>query len=92
LYAAYVRGRAHLVSRQGREAGVEFEKIVDHPGIVLNFPTAALAHLGLARAHTLTGEIVRARTQYEEFFALWKDGDSEIPVLRQAKREYAKLQ
>jgi serine/threonine protein kinase/tetratricopeptide (TPR) repeat protein len=92
LYAIYVRGRAHLLSRQGRKASAEFQKIVDHPGIVLNFPTAALAHLGLARAYVLTGEIVKARTKYEEFFALWKDADPEIPMLRQAKREYAKLQ
>ena len=91
LYAIYVRGRTHLFSRQGREASAEFQKIIDHPGIVLNFPTVALAHLGLAQAYALTGEIVKARTKYEEFFALWKDADPNIPILKQAKAEYAKL-
>jgi len=92
LYAIYVRGRAHLLSRQGREASAEFQKIVDHPGIVLNFPTAALAHLGLARAYALSGETAKSRTAYQDFLNLWKDADPDIPILKQAKAEYAKLQ
>jgi tetratricopeptide (TPR) repeat protein len=92
LYAVYLRGRAHLLARKGNEAAAEFQKIVDHRGIVLNFPTGALAHLGMARAYALAGDTVEATTKYEKFFALWKDADPDIPILKEAKVEYAKLQ
>jgi len=77
---------------QGKEAVTEFQKFLDHRGIVMNFPLGALAHLGLARACVLSGDTAKARTKYQDFFALWKDADPDIPILKQAKAEYAKLQ
>ena len=91
LYPAYVRGQAYLAAHQGREAVVEFQKILDHSGIVLNEPIAALAHVGLARASALLGESSKALAQYEEFFALWKDADSDISILKRARAEYENL-
>jgi hypothetical protein len=79
--------RAH----QGREAAVEFQKILDHPGIVINEPIGALAHLGLARAYALSGESAKARAQYQEFFALWSGADPDIPILKRAKAEFGNL-
>ena len=70
----------------------EFQKLLDHRGIVLNFPLGALAHLGLARAYALSGDTAKARTAYQDFFTLWKDADPDIPILKEAKAEYAKLQ
>jgi len=90
--AIWLRGEVYLVERQGREAAVEFQKILDHRGDVLNFPLGALAHLGLARAYALSGDTAKARTAYKDFLALWKDADADIPILKQAKAEYAKLQ
>ena len=92
MYPAYLRGQAYLLAHQGPEAATEFQKIIDHPGVVVNFPLAALAHLGVARARTLSGDIAGARTSYQDFFAIWKDADPGIPILKQAKVEYAKLQ
>jgi serine/threonine protein kinase/tetratricopeptide (TPR) repeat protein len=92
LYSVYVSGRAYLLARKGNEAAAEFQKIIDHPGIVQNFSTGALAHLGLARAYALTGNTLKATINYENFFALWKDSDLDIPILKDAKAEYAKLQ
>jgi serine/threonine protein kinase/Flp pilus assembly protein TadD len=92
LYPAYVRGEAYLAARQGSEAAAEFQKILDHRGIVVNEPIGALAHLGLARAYGLQGDTAKARATYQDFFTLWKDADSDIPILKQAKAEYAKLQ
>ena len=66
--------------------------MIDHRGIVLNFPLGALAHLGLARAYALQGDTAKARAAYQDFLTLWKDADADIPVLKQAKAEYAKLQ
>ncbi len=91
LYPPYVRGQAHLALHQGQEAAAEFQKFIDHPTIVANYPLAALAHLGLARAYALQNETEKARTAYQDFFALWKDADPDIPILIQAKAEYAKL-
>jgi tetratricopeptide (TPR) repeat protein/tRNA A-37 threonylcarbamoyl transferase component Bud32 len=91
LYPAYVRGQAYLLLHQGSEAAAEFQKFLDHRGIVMNCPLGALAHLGLARAYALQGEEAKARTAYQDFLALWKDADSDIPILKQAKAEYAKL-
>ena len=92
MYPVFVRGEAYLAARQGNEAAAEFQKILDHPGVVLNQPIRALAHLGLGRAFVLQGDLVRARAAYQDFFTLWKDADPDVPVLRQAKAEYVKLQ
>jgi tetratricopeptide (TPR) repeat protein len=92
LYPVYVRGEAYRAAHQGSEAAAEFQKILDHRGVVFNEPIGALAHLGLARAYALSGDIAKARTKYEDFIALWKDADADIPILRQARTEYAKLQ
>ena len=80
------------MAKQGAAAGAEFQKILDHGGIVPNDPIHALARLGLARAYALAGDSAKARTAYQNFLALWKDADPDIPVLKQAKAEYAKLQ
>jgi eukaryotic-like serine/threonine-protein kinase len=91
LYPAYVRGQLYLQAHQGKEAAAEFQKLIDHRGIVVNLPLGALAHLGLARAYALQGDTSKARTAYQDFFAIWKDADPSIPVLVAAKTEYAKL-
>jgi eukaryotic-like serine/threonine-protein kinase len=92
LYPAYVRGEAYLAAHQGSEAAAEFQKILDHRGIVWNSPIGALAHLQLGRAYAMQGDTAKARTAYQDFLTLWKDADPDIPILRQAKAEYAKLQ
>ena len=92
LFPVFVRGEAYLAGHQGKEAAAEFQKILDHRGIVLNEPIGALAHLGLAHAYALQGDAAKAKTAYNDFFALWKDADPDIPILQQAKAEYAKLQ
>jgi eukaryotic-like serine/threonine-protein kinase len=91
LYPVYVRGQAHLLLRHGNEAAAEFQKFLDHRGVVLNFPFGALAHLGLARAYALQGDAAKARAAYQDFLLLWKDADPEIPILVAARSEYAKL-
>jgi tetratricopeptide (TPR) repeat protein len=91
FYADYLRGEAYLAARQGAAATVEFQKILDHPGVVVNDPIGALAHLGLGRAYTLAGDSAKAKAAYQDFFALWKNADPDIPILIQAKAEYAKL-
>jgi eukaryotic-like serine/threonine-protein kinase len=101
LYPTYVRGEAYLAAGQGKEAAAEFQKILDHTGIVWNCWTGALAHLGVARANALQARTsqsadadaarVRALAAYKDFLTLWKDADPDIPVLKQAKAEYAKL-
>jgi len=92
LYPVFVRGEAYLAAHQGNEAAAEFQKILNHRGIVVNSPIGALAHLGLARARVLQHDIVNARVAYQDFLALWKDADLDIPVMKQAKAEYAELQ
>ena len=92
LYPVYVRGEAYRATHQGSKAAAEFQKILDHRGIVLNEPIGALAHLGLARACTMEGDTPKARTAYQDFLTLWKDADPDIPILKEAKAEYAKLQ
>jgi len=92
FYAVYVRGLSYLSTHQSREASDEFQKILDHRGVVLNDPIGALAHLQLGRAYAISGEKVKARNAYQDFFALWKDADADIPILRRAKAEYEKLQ
>jgi serine/threonine protein kinase/Flp pilus assembly protein TadD len=92
LYPVYLRGVGYLAGKQGSAGAGEFQKILDHPGIVLNEPIGALAHLGLARADAISGETAKARAAYQDFFALWKDADPDVPILKEAKAEYAKLQ
>jgi len=91
MYPVFVRGEAYLAAGQGREAATEFQKVIDHPSVVLNQPIGALARLGLGRAFVLQGDTVKARAAYQDFFTLWKDADSDIPVLQEAKAEYLKL-
>jgi tetratricopeptide (TPR) repeat protein len=91
LDPAYIRGQAYLALRQGSAAMAEFQKILEHRGVVLESPTGALAHLQLGRAKAMTGDRDGARKAYEEFLTLWKGADPEIPILKQAKAEYAKL-
>jgi len=92
LYSVYLRGEAYVAARQGSAATAEFQKILNHPGVVENEPIGALAHLGLGRAYALSGDAAKARSAYQDFLALWKDADPDIPILKQAKAEYAKLQ
>jgi eukaryotic-like serine/threonine-protein kinase len=92
MFPVFVRGEAYLAARQGSKAAAEFQKILDHRGLVLNQPIGALAHLGLGRAYVLEGDTVKAKVAYQGFLKLWKDADPDIPVLQQAKAEYAKLQ
>jgi len=92
MLPAYLRGQGYLALQKGPEAAAEFQKIINHRGVVVNAPTGALAHLGLGRAYTLQGDTAKARAAYEDFFALWKDADPGIPILVQAKAEYAQLQ
>jgi Tfp pilus assembly protein PilF len=92
LYPVYVRGEALLASHQGTAAATEFQKILDWPAVVSNEPIGALAHLGLGRSYALAGDTAKSRAAYNDFFTIWKDADPNIPVLLQAKSEYAKLQ
>jgi ATP/maltotriose-dependent transcriptional regulator MalT len=92
MYPVYVRGQVYLAAKQGASAAAEFQKILDHRGIVVNEPIGAIAHLGLARAYILQGETIKARAAFQDFLALWKDADPDIPILQQAKTEYARLQ
>ena len=92
MYPVYVRGQAQLAAHNGPGAATEFQKFLDHRGITLNDPLGALAHLGLARAYALQGDSAKARAAYNDFFTIWKDADPDIPILQQAKAEYAKLQ
>jgi len=91
LYPVYVRAEAYQASNQGKEAVAEYQKILDHRGVVVNEPIGVLAHLGLGRAHALEGDMAKARTAYQDFLALWKDADPNIPILLAAQSEYAKL-
>lgn len=102
MHPTYVRGQVYLAAGQGNAAATEFQKILDHTGIVVNCATGALAHLGLTRANALEARTdqgvaadaarTRALAAYRDFFALWKDADPDIPILKRAKAEYAKLQ
>ena len=91
LYPVYVRGEAYLAAHQGAEAAAEFQKILDHRGIVVSDPIGALGHLQLGRAFALSGDKTRAKTAYQDFLTLWKDADPDIPILIAAKSEYSKL-
>jgi eukaryotic-like serine/threonine-protein kinase len=91
LYPVYLRGQAYLEMKQWGKAAAEFQRIQDHRGLVWNFPLGALAYLELARAYGHTGDLLKARAAYQDFLSLWQGADAEIPVLEQAKSEYAKL-
>src|SRR5215469_403747 len=102
IYPSFVRGEAYLKLGDGQKAAAEFQKLLDHRGMVLNFPIAAPARLGLARAYALEARsatgvdaaaaLAKARAAYQDFLALWKDADPDVPILKEAKAEYAKLQ
>ena len=91
LYPVYVRAQAYLLMKKGNEAAKEFQKFLDHRGVVVNFPLGGLAHLGLGRAYALQGDTAKAKRAYQDFLTLWRDADPDIPVLIAAKSEYAKL-
>jgi eukaryotic-like serine/threonine-protein kinase len=92
LWPAYVRGQAYLLAYNGTAAAAEFQKLLDHRGIVKNSLTGSLAHLQIGRAYAMAGESAKAKAAFQDFFTLWKDADPDIPILKQAKAEYAKLQ
>jgi hypothetical protein len=89
-----LRGEAYLTLHDGKAAAAEFQKFIDHRGVVMNFPWGALAPLGLARAYAMQGDTAKAKIAYQDFLTLWKDADPDpdIPILKEAKAEYAKLQ
>jgi len=92
LEPVYLRGQAYLMQHDGKAAAAEFRKIIDHPGLAGYRPVGALARLGLARSYSLQGDTAQARTAYQDFLMLWKDADPDVPILKEAKAEYAKLQ
>ena len=91
FWPASLRGRAYLQLKMGREAAAEFQNILDHRGLDPLLPLYALAHLGLARDAALTGDTVASRKAYQDFLTLWKDADPDLPVLKDAKQEFARL-
>jgi predicted Zn-dependent protease len=91
MYPVYVRGEAYLALHQGAQAATEFQKILDHRGIVISDPVGALAQLQLGRAYVMAGDETKAKAAYSDFLNLWKDADANIPVLKQARLEYARL-
>ena len=92
LTIPYLRGQAYLAAHQGPAAAAEFQKILDHRGIAQIDVIVPLSQLGLGRAYAVSWQPEKARTAYQDFFATWKDADPDIPILKQAKAEYAKLQ
>jgi len=91
MYPIYVRGQACLAAHNGQAAAAEFQKIIEHREIIANYPLGALSHLQLGRAYTMAGDAAKAKSAYQDFFVLWKDADPDIPILKEAKAEYAKL-
>jgi tetratricopeptide (TPR) repeat protein len=92
MYPPYIRGLGYLAQKNGPAAAAEFQKFLDHTGIVQNFLLGSLAHLQLARAYALSSDTAKAKAAYQDFLALWKDADPDIPILKEAKAEYARLQ
>jgi len=92
MLPVYVRGHACLLANDAAQAVAQFQKVLDHPGVTLGSPLAPLARLGLARAYRVQGDTEKSRIAYKDFFTLWKDADPDIPILKDAKSEYAKLQ
>jgi hypothetical protein len=91
MYPVFVRGQAYLAANRGMEAAAEFQKIIDHPALIVSDPIGALAHLELARALMLSGDKVKAKAAYADFLDLWKTADSDLPTFNSAKAEYARL-
>jgi hypothetical protein len=91
LYPIYVRGQAYMAAHQGVEAAAEFQRIVDHPGIVFSDPVGSVARLQLARALFSAGDTVKAKAAYQDFLTLWKEADDNIPILKQARAEFDRL-
>ena len=92
LYPAFIRGEAYLAEGQSKKAAAEFQKILDHRGIVISDPIGAVAHLQIGRAYVMQGDTAKAKAAYQDFLTLWKDADPDIPIYKQAKTEYAKLE
>jgi len=92
LYPIYLRGEADLAAGQGSAAAAEFQRVLDHRGLVWNCAVGALGHLELGRAYAMAGDKAKAKSEYQGFLTLWKDADADIPVLKEAKTEFAKLQ
>jgi tetratricopeptide (TPR) repeat protein len=92
MYPVYIRGQAQLMAHNGAAAAIEFQKFLDHRGVTINFPLGALAHLQIGRAYVMQADTAKARAAYNDFLTLWKDADPDIPILKEAKAEYAKLQ
>jgi len=92
LYPFWVRGEAYLAARKGIDAAAEFHKIIDHKGLLAGDPVGSLARLQLGRAYATAGDKAKANSAYKDFFNLWEHADPNIPILKQAKAEYAKLQ
>ncbi len=91
FYPVYVRGLAYLAAKQGAEAAGEFRKILEHRGLVVSDPIGALAHLQLGRALVMTGDGAGAKKEYEEFLRIWKEADGEIPIGKEGRGEYEKI-
>ena len=91
FWLTYLRGQIYLRQKAGNEAAAEFQKILDHRGVEPLSPLYPLAHLGLARASALSGDPAKARREYQDFLALWKDADQDLPILIEAKKEYEQL-
>ena len=91
LYPAYLRGQAYLLAHDGTAAVAEFQKLLNHRGVVVNFVTGTLAHLQIGRAYAMADDTAKAKAAYKDFLTLWKDADPDIPILKKAKAEYAKL-
>jgi len=92
LYPAYLRGQAYLLAHNGNAAAAEFQKLLDHSGIVVNFVTASVSHLQIARAFAMAGDAAKAKAAYQGFVSSWREADPDIPILKEAKAEFAKLQ
>jgi tetratricopeptide (TPR) repeat protein len=90
-YSTYIRGLTYLDLKKGQEAAAEFQRIIDRSGVDPMSELRPLAHVGLARAAAVTGDVAKARTSYQNFFALWKDADPDLPILIQARKEYEQL-
>ncbi|MGA7170792.1 MAG: hypothetical protein WBX08_16685, partial [Candidatus Sulfotelmatobacter sp.] len=92
IYPAYIRGQAYLAQKDGSAAAAEFQKLIDRPALVGNGLLGPLAHLQIARAYEMSGDSAKAKGAYRDFLGLWKDADPDLPILKAAKAEYAKLQ